>query len=293
MVLGWAFLGINIPLKLEPLHSRVFELHRYAKDSATLNIAMSSLPIVLLHGHTLDARMWQPQMVALSGCIAPTLRGYGTNLPLEQEFSFCEDLIGSLGVKRFHLVGLSLGGNIALEMAIKYPEFVASLCLLDSSLKGLTPDAAQLEVGEQVARAYQTGGLEAARTAWLGAPLFAPARANPRLEQQLRQWVNEYSGWHWARGISPSVAIADVSSRLSEIRTKTLIVVGQHDTAYFHAVARFLHTGIADSRFEVVAGAGHLVNLEQPEVVNQLLKAHWATTEPEHNKKRYTPAYDD
>jgi 3-oxoadipate enol-lactonase len=80
------------------------------------------------------------------------------------------------------------------------------------------------------------------------------------------------------QGISPSAAIEDVSSRLRELRIKTLIVVGARDTAYFHNVARVLHGGIVGSTLEVVQGAGHLVNLEQPEVVNQLLSAHWAAS---------------
>jgi 3-oxoadipate enol-lactonase len=236
------------------------------------------LPRVLLHGHSLDPRMWQPQLAALAGCIAPTLRGYGEFAPPQSAFSYVQDLAQRLEPARFHLVGLSLGGNIALEFAIKHPERVASLSLLDSSLKGLTPDAAQLEVAARVAAAYQHGGLEAARAAWLAAPLFAAAREHPALHVQLEAWLQDYSGWHWAQGISPSAGIEDVSSRLSEIRAKTLIVLGQRDTAYFHNVARFLQAGIANSKLEVVENAGHLVNLEQPEVVNRLLLAHWAAS---------------
>jgi 3-oxoadipate enol-lactonase len=239
---------------------------------------MSSLPKVLLHGHSLDPRMWQPQLAVFDGCIAPTLRGYGNDLSATGSFSYCADLAANLEPMQFHLVGLSLGGNIALEFAILHPERVASLTLLDSSLKGFAPDAAQLEVGALVATAYRSGGLEAAQAAWLAAPLFAPARENPAFNAQLEAWVKDYSGWHWAHGISPSAGIADVSSRLSEVHAKTLIVVGQRDTAYFHNVAQFLHTGIAGSRLEVVRGAGHLVNLEQPEEVNRLLAAHWGAS---------------
>jgi 3-oxoadipate enol-lactonase len=236
---------------------------------------MSSLPKVLLHGHSLDPRMWQPQLAAFEDCIAPTLRGYGNSLPPTSEFSYCADLVASLEPMRFHLVGLSLGGNIALEFALRHPERVASLTLLDSSLKGFAPDAAQFEVAARVATAFETGGIGLARVAWLTAPLFAAARENPTLSAQLVAWLHDYSGWHWVQGISPSVGIEDVSTRLSEVHVRTLIVVGQRDTAYFHHVARFLHAGIAGSRLEVVEGAGHLVNLEQPKVVNRLLKAHW------------------
>ena len=239
------------------------------------------LPVLLIHGHTLDKRMWQPQIAALEGqfeIIAPTLRGYDNSGQSNSAFSHAEDLIALLearGVARVHVVGLSLGGNIALEIAVRFFDRVATLTLLDSSLKGFAPDAAQLEIGHAVQRAFDTGGLEAARVAWLGAPLFAAAREDPVLQKQLEAWVADYSGWHWAHGVSPSAQIPDLSSRLSEITAPTLIAVGERDTAYFHSVAAALHAGIAGSRLKVIAGAGHMVNLERAEIINALLLEHF------------------
>ncbi len=239
------------------------------------------LPVLLIHGHTLDARMWQPQIAALEEqfeIIAPTLRGYGAAVQLEESISHSDDLIALLEARdatRVHVVGLSLGGNIALELSLRFPERVATLALLDSSFKGFSPDAAQLEVGYAVQRAFDTGGLEAARVAWLDAPLFAATRENAALHKQLEAWVNDYSGWHWAHGVSPSAQIPDLSSRLNQVTAPTLIAVGERDTAYFHSVAHALHAGIANSRLETIAGAGHMVNLERPEIVNALLLEHF------------------
>ena len=225
--------------------------------------------------------MWQPQIAALEDrfeIIPPTLRGYGDSVQPEDAFSHADDLIALLearGAGQVHVVGLSLGGNIALEIAVRCPERVATLTLLDSSLKGLAPDAAQLEIGNAMQRAFDAGGLEAARAAWLAAPLFAAARENPALHLQLEAWVADYSGWHWTHGVSPSAQIPDLSSRLSEVTVPTLIAVGALDTTYFHSVAHALHAGITNSRLEVIAGAGHMVNLERPEIVNALLLEHF------------------
>lgn len=232
-------------------------------------------PIVLIHGHSLDTRMWQPQQAAFSQyqIITPLLQGYGHSSQATD--SYADDVIAQLEpVPKFHLVGLSLGGNIALEIAVRYPQRVASLALLDSSLKGFAPDAAHLAVGTNVAVAFAESGLNSARAEWLDAPLFAPARENPVLKAQLTAWVQDYSGWHWAQGISPSAPILDVSQRLAEVTAPTLIVVGQRDTVYFQNVARYL-LGIPNSTLEVVAHAGHMVNLEQVETVNRLLLDHW------------------
>ncbi len=239
---------------------------------------MSKTPILFIHGHTLDQRMWQPQLEAFKDdlVIAPTLRGYGNSQAPSQTFSFTEEMYTRLEpYKKAHLVGLSLGGNVALEMAIRYPEKTASLTLLDSSLKGFTADEAQIKAGQSVQLAFEQHGLEAAKHTWLGLPLFASARENPAIKTQLEAWVRDYSGWHWAQNISPSAAIEDVSSRLAEITAKTLIVVGQQDVAYFQNVARFLQQGIAGARLEVVANAGHMVNLEQAAMINQLLAEHF------------------
>ena len=239
------------------------------------------LPVLLIHGHTLDQRMWQPQIAVLEGqfeIIAPTLRGYGNSGQSNSAFSHAEDLIALLearGVARVHVVGLSLGGNIALEIAVRFPERVATLALLDSSLKGFVPDAAQLEIGASVQRAFEAGGLEAARVAWLGAPLFAAARENPVLAAQLEAWVADYSGWHWTHGVSPSAQIPDLSSRLNEVAAPTLIAVGERDTTHFHSVAAALHAGIAGAKLEVIAGAGHMVNLERADQINALLLEHF------------------
>lgn len=251
------------------------------RQPALLDSSAMPLPVLLIHGHTLDARMWHAQIAALEGqfeVIAPTLRGYGDSVQPEGACSHADDLIALLearGAARVHIAGLSLGGNIALEIAVRFPERVATLALLDSSLKGFAPDAAQLEIGHAVQRAFESGGLEPARAAWLSAPLFAAARENAAMRQQLEAWVAGYSGWHWTRSVSPSAQIPDLSQRLSEVTAPTLIAVGKRDTAYSHSVAHALHAGIANSRLEVIAGAGHMVNLERPKMVNALLLEHF------------------
>ncbi len=244
---------------------------------------MTQTTILFLHGHTLDNRMWQPQILAFQNqfqIFAPNLRGYGSTAASLNSFSYAKDMLELLeqhNLKKVHLVGLSLGGNIALEMAIRFPTRITSLSLLDTSLKGFAPDAAQLEVGQRVNEAFIAGGLQAARATWLAAPLFAAALENPNLKSQLEQWVNEYSGWHWQQNISPSNNIAEITAQLHQIQVKTLIILGARDTNYFRGIAEHLQNTIANSSLKIIPKAGHLVNLEQPEMVNTLLGNHFRT----------------
>jgi pimeloyl-ACP methyl ester carboxylesterase len=232
-------------------------------------------PLVLLHGHTLDTRMWEPQLEALASrfqVIRLDLRGYGrSELPGQAPFHYADDLLGlldHLGIRQTHLLGLSLGGNVALDFAIHYPERVGALVLAGSSLKGFPPlpDAAALLA--TIPAEAQEAGLESARTLWLAHPFFAPALHNPQAARLLKPIVEGYSGFHWSTGYPPSQPIRDVSGRLDELRAKTLVLVGELDTEQNHRVATYLVARIPDVRKGIIGGAGHMVNLEAPQTFN-------------------------
>lgn len=232
-------------------------------------------PLVLLHGHTLDARMWDPQLEVLAPrfqVLRLDLRGYGrSELPSQAPFYYADDLFGlleHLGIRRAYLLGLSLGGNVALDFAIHHPERVGALVLAGSSLKGfpLLPDAAAL-LAAIPAKAQETG-LESARTLWLAHPFFTPALHNPQAAKLLQPIVRAYSGFHWNTGYAPSQPIRDVSGQLDTLRAKTLVLVGELDTEQNHRVATYLATRIPDARKVVIGGAGHMVNLEAPQAFN-------------------------
>src|SRR5256885_4943534 len=101
----------------------------------------AGFPIVLIHGHPFDRTMWAPQVEFLRSeyrVIAPDLRGYGQNLshaavtPLPL---FAEDiatLLTSLGIERFVVGGLSMGGQIVLECYRQYGDRIAGLVLADT-----------------------------------------------------------------------------------------------------------------------------------------------------------------
>jgi pimeloyl-ACP methyl ester carboxylesterase len=109
----------------------------------------AALPLVLIHGHPFDHTMWTPQIAAFSSrrrVIAPDLRGYGASpvipgvTPLA---TFAEDiaaLLDHLGVDRFILAGLSMGGQIAMECYRLFPERIRGLVLADTFPSAETPE---------------------------------------------------------------------------------------------------------------------------------------------------------
>ncbi len=230
------------------------------------------VPLVMIHGFSLDLRMWDPQLPALAGrrVIRYDLRGFGrSSLPTPGEtYAHADDLIAlldRLDVGRADLVGLSLGGAIAIDTAMLYPERVRRLVLIDSALAGYPwtagdgPDFATWEIGKQQ-------GIAAARARWMNDPLFTPEVA-----ARVRNMVDDYSGWHWANDNPTRVNQPTANDRLADVRAPALVMVGEKDLPDFHRIARRCTAEMPDARLMIVPGAGHLASLEAPDVVNAAL----------------------
>lgn len=234
--------------------------------------------LVLIHGHTLDARMWRPQLEAFAAyfrVLCLDLRGYGrSDLPDARPFHYAEDLrdlFEHLGIDKAHLLGLSLGGNVALDFAVRYPDCTDALVVVGSSLKGfpVLPEAAAL-LSAISARAREAG-VEAARALWLAHPFFAPALRNPKAARLLQDIVQDYSGWHWITGYPPSGPIENIADRVGTIQSQTTVIVGEWDVSQHQLVAEHLATQIPGAKKAVIRRVGHIVNLEAPEELNRLV----------------------
>lgn len=235
----------------------------------------AGFPLVLVHGHTLDAKMWGPQLPAFEArfrVVRPELRGYGLSAPSSEPFTYAADLehlLDDLKLKRAHLLGLSLGGAAALDFAISRPERVGKLVLVGSSLGGFPRDPEFAASLEAVFAAARESGLEAARRLWLAHPMFAPSREQPKVRAYLENAVAGYPGWHWANGAAPSAPVdARAFERLAEVRAPTLVIVGERDIGQNQRIANALADGIPGARKLVMAGVGHLPNLEDPAAFN-------------------------
>jgi pimeloyl-ACP methyl ester carboxylesterase len=222
--------------------------------------------------------MWEPQVEEFSRyfrVIRLDLRGYGrSDLPSTSGFRYTEDLcglLGYLGEPKAHLLGLSLGGNVALDFAVNFPEHTAVLVLATPSLRcfAVLPEAAALL--SAVPERAKEAGIEAAKALWLAHPYFAPALENPAAAPLLRQMAADYSGWHWVSGNPPSGPIDKVAERLGEVRAPTLVIVGEHDVAQHQRIADHLVTQIPGAQKITIVGAGHMVNLEKPQTFEQVV----------------------
>ena len=240
--------------------------------------------VLFLHGLGATRTSWDAQLAALADthrCVAWDLPGYGAspplaNLTLEAAADSAAALIDNLGGPA-HVVGLSMGGMIGLHLALRHPECVRSLAIVDSSpafgMDGTDPEE-----------------WRAARLAPLDAGAQVPDFAEPVLRGIMGPNVSDEAVAAAVAsmlrvplaGLRQTIAALpghDVRARLGEITAPTLVVVGELDEETPPAYSEAIAAGIPGARLEVIAGAGHYTSFEAPDALNALLRDHLTMVE--------------
>ncbi|MEV4784270.1 bifunctional 3-oxoadipate enol-lactonase/4-carboxymuconolactone decarboxylase PcaDC [Streptomyces tuirus] len=177
-----------------------------------------------------------------------------------------------LGVQRFGYAGCALGGAVGIELALRHPERLASLALIAAS-----PRFGSADEFRQRGVIVRTNGLDPiARTAperWFTGGFAA---AQPAITEWAVQMVRTTDPGCYIASCE-ALASFDVRSELGRVGVPTLVLVGSDDQVTGPAEARTLVAGIPDARLAVVPGASHLVPVEQPAAVTDLLVRHFST----------------
>ncbi len=236
--------------------------------------AGSGNPLMLLHGFGMDARTWAGQVRALEHrcrVLVPDLPGFGPGGLEVGQASPSEELFQLLEAKRVgpvHLVGLSLGGAVAVDFALAHPAAIRSLVLIDPLLLG---ERLGIESWPSCVERAKQGDVPGARQAWLGSEPFARVLANPETRTIARQMVEDYKGGHWRGTFKMVWRQPAPRPLLSTVQCPALVLVGERDLPSFQAMAKIYAANLPAARLEELAGVGHLAPLEAPERVNRLL----------------------
>jgi pimeloyl-ACP methyl ester carboxylesterase len=259
--------------------------------------------LVLLHGITSSAGAWAPVLDALAAehtVIAPDLLGHGDSAKPQGDYSLgayasgVRDVLVALGVDRASVVGHSLGGGIALQLAYQFPERVERLVLVASGGLGrevhpllraatlpgadlvlpLVCRAGLLDAGAATGRALERAGLRLSPDLRGMAAGFASLADDGALRAFL----------HTARSIMDAGGQrVDASDRLYlAAEMPTLIVWGERDPLIPVAHARAAHAAMPHSRLEVLPGAGHFPFQDEPARFAAVVGDFLRTTEPSH-----------
>ncbi len=236
-------------------------------------------PIILLHGFTGSRRSWAgiaEQLAEEHFVVAIDIIGHGgSDAPVAvSRFGFdcaLDDLAGitqARGIGKATWLGYSMGGRLALGLALRYPELVSAL-VLESASPGIADPvdrAARRVSDEALAARIEAHGVDAFVEEWERLPMWSSQERLPpdvlreQREIRLRNSPAGLAGSLRGMGTGAQDPLWD---RLAAIPAPTLIVAGELDSK-FSAIARAMHAVMPDSELELVPNAGHAVHQEQP-----------------------------
>ncbi|MGQ9490902.1 MAG: alpha/beta fold hydrolase [Anaerolineae bacterium] len=232
-------------------------------------------PLLLLHGLGSSADDWFMQLPAFAPyfrCIAPDLRGHGLSDKPDGPYSvalFAADaaaLLTALGAMPAHVLGLSLGGMVAQQLAIAYPHLVRSLVLINT-MPGIWPPSWHIvQVGlRRLAAPWRTRSM-AEQAARVAADLFPhQQQAFLRAQVQARLASNDPEAY---RKATMAVAGFRPGRALHRLACPVLIIAGEEDRVVPRLYQERLRRALPAAEFVLLPGVGHACNVEAPDAVN-------------------------
>lgn len=236
--------------------------------------------VVFLHGIGGHRGNWADQLGSFSRhyrAVAWDARGYGDSDdydgPCRFE-DFSDDLAGlldHLDVERAHLVGLSMGGRILMDFAVRYAGRVRSLAIAGSFPSfgsALTPEQQQEYM--RLRREPLRRGLSFAQLApQLVASLVGP-QANAQVRERMTDSMTRLRPDSYLKTLEATLHF-DRTATLGAIEAPTLLLYGQFDALVTPEAGRQVQQAMRHAEYRVVEGVGHLINLEAPDVFNALV----------------------
>jgi pimeloyl-ACP methyl ester carboxylesterase len=236
-------------------------------------------PLVLLHGHSFDRRMWDPQFAELARhyrVIRYDMRGYGlSSLPVEsQEFLHADDLyrlLQALHIPKAHLVGLSLGGFVAVDFMALHPAQTLSVVSCSGSIYA-RPGPEQPITEAEIARRrieiaqVQAQGPAAFKERWLASLLKSSGPPPQKSAPLLRQMVQDWSMWQPLH-VEPRVLLGTSlvpRLRAQPVRVPLLLLAGERESAARTHDNETLQQLVPGAQTAILPNAGHVANLDNP-----------------------------
>lgn len=245
------------------------------------------LPVIFVHAFPLNQTMWDDQVASLrETCrtITLDLRGFGRSgfasspSSIEQMASDVRGLMRALGIDRAVLVGLSMGGYISLAFYRNYSECVRALVLADTRASADTEEARERRIksAEKAEREGSRAIADDVVPMLLGRSTLS---ARPDLIARTREMIESSSPAGIAAAQRAMAARRDSTDLLGAMNIPVLVIVGSEDSLTPPAEVETMHKAIRGSRLQVIEGAGHLSNLEQPHQFDAVLSEFTQTLE--------------
>ncbi|HZD90649.1 MAG TPA: alpha/beta fold hydrolase [Pseudolabrys sp.] len=272
-------------------------------------------PILFVHEFASDWRGWEPQMRAFSRryrCITYSARGYTpSDVPADKDaYSYrdvmrdCVAVLDHLKIAQAHLIGLSMGGYTSLQVALNHPDRVRSMVLAGTgsgSERWYTDDfhKSSRALGDEF---EHNGSAKIAETYGMGPSRVPFLLKDPRGFAEFSRHLAEHDAQgsaHTSRGFQGGrPSLYDFEAEIRQLATPALIVVGDEDDRCIEP-SLFLKDALSGAGLVMLPKTGHVVNLEEPDLFNQMVgdflarvdAGRWAVRDPRTRGARpFTPA---
>lgn len=257
--------------------------------------AGTGTPIVFVHEFSGDLRSWEPQIQYFSRryrCVAFNARGYPPSDVPTRTSSYAPDIavndiaaiMRHLKLRRAHIMGCSMGSQSTLHFGLTYPRQAITLTAIGAgSGSNFSSRAEQKRAAEENARRYEQDGLEVVLERLRKAPnRVRLKRKNPRAWDDFGRRFLEHSAQGCAniqRGVQARrPSLTKLEREFNALAVPTHLIVGDEDTAAVDA-SLFVKRVCPAASLTVVAATGHLVNIEEPELLNGLTEKFYALVE--------------
>jgi 3-oxoadipate enol-lactonase len=248
--------------------------------------------LTLIHAGVADLTMWDEQFAEFAEhfrVLRYDTRGFGNTKTEGVSFSHRQDLLSLLDhlvIEKTYVLGLSRGGQIAIDFTLEFPERVDALIAVAAGVSGYDPGEPhpdELAIYQQMEKHYRAGDYaaldELELRLWVDGIHRTPDQVKPSVRERVRR-MNSNVPREFGKPIELDPPAAN---RLSEIRVPTLVIVGDYDTSDTVGTADYLAQQIAGSKKVVFPKVAHMVNMEEPAEFNRtvlefLREVHGSTT---------------
>ena len=233
-------------------------------------------PIIFVHGVGLNHSIWEPQIDAFDNTvIAYDILGHGKTPLVKKDITFEDfsdqltNLVDELNIKRFHLVGFSIGSLIARNFATKYDERLESLTLL-CSIFNRTEKQQQI-VKDRFELAKKSKNLsKKALKRWFTDEYL---EKNPNTYNKISSMLEQNNLENFLKVYELFVNHKD-NEKFENIKTKTLVMTGERDIGSTPEMSKSLSKVINNSKVKIISKGKHLCSIECSDDVNMSIKKH-------------------
>lgn len=240
-------------------------------------------PIILLHGHSLDTRMWDSQFKAFARhhrVVRFDFRGYGKSSPQTETFQFThmQDLLtvmDSLHIDRAHIVGLSMGAFVAADILALHPERLLTCTMASGGLKTYKGPSDPMDSAESAKRdreiaALKTKGVERMKSEWLEQLIASGGSRRETMRRPLKAMIDTWTAW---QPLHKEVRVmeahdAELVFRSRKTMVPTLILNGGTDGGKKSRRSWMLDY-LPNGTQQTLPDCGHMMNMEQPKLFNR------------------------